>query len=264
MKNQNICKIPLASLSNELTISCFVLETKLEIMRKKMTLKHNRMVLIEQGAGAFLIDGVSYSFSEGSLIFAFEGESFLLNEGDNVQYIYIDFNGVRSENLFRRFGVYPATRAFVGVNNLIPFCKNCLLNASQESIDIVAESTLLYVFSRLTNNVSAQNDVIQKIVEYTEEHFNDAELSIMQISKELGFNSKYVSHLFKTKMKVNYREYLRSLRIKYAIFLFEQGISSVKNVAYLSGFSDPLYFSSIFKKETGLSPKEFISNLESK
>ena len=58
---------------------------------------------------------------------------------------------------------------------------------------------------------------------------------------------------------MNYSEYLRSVRFKYAISLFELGISSVKNVALLSGFSDPLYFSNIFKKTTGISPKEFIS-----
>ena len=59
-------------------------------------------------------------------------------------------------------------------------------------------------------------------------------------------------------MGVSYSEYLRSLRFRYAISLFELGISSVKNVALLSGFSDPLYFSNAFKKEIGLSPKEFI------
>jgi two-component system response regulator YesN len=58
-------------------------------------------------------------------------------------------------------------------------------------------------------------------------------------------------------MNVCYSEYLRNLRIKYAIALLDNGIDSIKNVAILSGFSDPLYFSSVFKKMVGVSPKDY-------
>lgn len=132
------------------------------------------------------------------------------------------------------------------------------MSTQQENIDIVAESVLLYVFSRLSANRSAQDAAIQKIIDMTEEHFRDPDLSLAQIATEIGYNPKYLSHYFKKKMNVTYSEYLRSFRFKYAISLFELGISSVKNVALLSGFSDPLYFSSTFKKAIGISPKEFI------
>jgi two-component system response regulator YesN len=65
-------------------------------------------------------------------------------------------------------------------------------------------------------------------------------------------------------MQVSYSEYLRSIRFKYSISLFELGLSSVKNVALLSGFTDPLYFSNAFKKEVGISPKEFIQRISQK
>ena len=42
--------------------------------------------------------------------------------------------------------------------------------------------------------------------------------------------------------------HLEDVRIKYAISLFNEGLDSVKNVALLSGFSDPLYFSKVFAK----------------
>ena len=80
------------------------------------------------------------------------------------------------------------------------------------------------------------------------------------IAEELAYNAKYLSHAFKEKMQMTYSEYLRSLRIKYAISLFDHGIDSIKNVALLSGFIDPLYFSNVFKKSVGTSPKTYISN----
>jgi YesN/AraC family two-component response regulator len=46
--------------------------------------------------------------------------------------------------------------------------------------------------------------------------------------------------------------------MKYATMLFDRGLDSVKNVAQLSGYSDPFYFSNVFKKSVGVSPKEYI------
>ena len=258
MKNNNVCKFPAYDPSNDLSIACFVLETDAEIMQKKKVLTHDCMILVEQGEGEFLFDHIPHSFSAGALIFGFEGESFSLRNGDDVRYLYIDFSGARTKSLYRRFDIGPHSRKKENCNGLIPFCKDCLLSTPQENIDIVAESVLLYVFSRLSVNRSAQDATIQKIIDMTEEHFRDPALSLTQIAKEIGYNSKYLSHYFKKKMNVTYSEYLRSFRFKYAISLFELGISSVKNVALLSGFSDPLYFSNTFKKAIGISPKDFI------
>ncbi len=258
MKNNNICKFPSYDPSNDLSVSCFVFETDAEIIRQKKVLACDRMILIEHGEGEFLFDDIPHAFSAGTLIFGFEGESFSLLNGDEVRYLYIDFRGARAKSLCHRFGIYPLSRKKDGLNGFIPFCKDCLLSTQQENIDMVAESVLLYVFSRLSTNLSAQNATIQKIIDITEEHFRDPKLSLTLIANKIGYNAKYLSHFFKEKMNVSYSEYLRSFRFKYAISLFELGISSVKNVAFLSGFSDPLYFSNAFKKAIGISPKEFI------
>jgi AraC-like DNA-binding protein len=42
----------------------------------------------------------------------------------------------------------------------------------------------------------------------------------------------------------------------------EEGVTSVKNVAILSGFRDPLYFSKVFAGSVGMSPKAYIQSIE--
>jgi YesN/AraC family two-component response regulator len=44
--------------------------------------------------------------------------------------------------------------------------------------------------------------------------------------------------------------------------LFDHGIDSVKNVAFLSGYKDPMYFSNVFKKVVGRSPKDYMAEKE--
>ena len=245
--------------TNDLSVSCFVLETDTATMTQKTKLPAHRMILVEQGEGEFLLDNTPYSFGMGTLIFGFRGESLSLLRGEGVSYLYIDFDGIRATSLFSRFGITQENRKKENFNNLIPFFKDSLLCTEHENVDITAESILLYVFSRLYASAVAQNEVLKKIIDFTEDNFQDPELSISTVAKSIGYNSKYLSHYFKKNMNISYSEYLRNKRFKYAISLFEVGISSVKNVALLSGFSDPLYFSGAFKKATGLSPKEFIA-----
>ena len=264
MKSKNICKFPPSNFLNEFNISLFVLETDKATMMETVVLQSCRMILVEQGEGIFSIDGVSYPISAGTLIFGFENESFRLTDGTDVQYFYIDFSGQRGHNLCARFGIYPATRMIKKQNGLIPFCRDCLLSTPQEHIDLAAESVLLYVFSRLTNANAAQNSLLQSIIDLTNDSLSNPDLSISLVAKELGYNAKYLSHFFKEKMNVCYSEYLSSIRFKYAISLFEHGLNSIKNVAFLCGYSDPLYFSKSFKKAIGVSPKEYISRFSDK
>ena len=76
---------------------------------------------------------------------------------------------------------------------------------------------------------------------------------IPQATRQRGLSS-----LFKKSTGLTYSEYLRSIRIRFAVTLFDSGLELVKNVSLLSGFSDPLYFSAVFKKSVGVSPKEYI------
>ncbi len=82
-------------------------------------------------------------------------------------------------------------------------------------------------------------------------------------AEELGYNAKYLSTCFKRKMNIGFSEYVRTLRINNAVFLMDHGVESVKNVAFLSGFQDALYFSKVFKATVGQSPSEYIEKLYS-
>ena len=74
----------------------------------------------------------------------------------------------------------------------------------------------------------------------------------------LGYSAKYVSRMFKQSMGLSFSEYVKNARIQHAVFLMEQGITAVKNIALLCGFHDAAYFSNVFRDSVGLSPSQFI------
>ena len=261
MKDKNICKFISDKGRDTLTVSCFVSECDAEIMRKPSGMKAHRMLLVSFGEGKCLIDGREYPCSAGALFFLFSGESFSLIGSEDSAYMYIDFFGRRADELFKRFSITPKNRSFFGFEGLVPMWKESLARADVKTVDLAAESMLLYTLSRLSSREAAEGGIVNRILEMTEENFRDPRLSLALIAEDIFYNPKYLSHVFKAKTGVGYSEYLRKMRIKYAITLFDHGLDSVKNVSVLSGFSDSLYFSNVFKKEIGLSPSEYIRSL---
>ena len=258
MNSKNICKFAPTIMNTNLNINCFIFETDPEVMAHKHKIRGNRMVLITKGKGEFIIDKEPYFYEAGSLIFVFAGETYSVNFLNDTEFMYVDFSGIRCDDLFRRFDIRERNRHFKGFESLLPLWQESLSRANEKTIDLAAESIVLYTFSRLFGSVPEKNDVVHKIVEITEENFTDSSLSISLIADELGYNPKYLSHLFKNKMGMGYTEYLRNIRLKQAVFLLDHKLDSIKNISSLSGFSDPLYFSTVFKKEIGISPKDYI------
>jgi len=259
VKNNNICKFPIVAINGDaLSILCFVRESNSDTMKIRRTLASNRIVFCIEGSGKCCVDGTDFPLNKGALLFCFPEENVFFNNGEDLTYMYIDFSGPRADELLRKFDITVFSRSYEGFDGLIPFWSESLFRASDKTIELVAESILLYTLSRLFDDKGSENGLVGRIISLTEKNFKNPELSISSIAEELSYNPKYLSHIFKDRARVSYSEYLRSVRIKYATTLFEHGLDSVKNVAFLSGFSDPLYFSNVFKKSVGVSPKEYI------
>jgi len=257
MKDKNVCKfIPDAAPSDLQTVH-FIFESNAQQQAKGAPLEHHRMYLVAHGQGTFRFGREEVSAVRGDMLFGFPGEE-LVATGTELEYFSIGFFGHRTGELFRRFGVTPTTRKFSGHENLLPFWRENIARATDENIDIISESVLMYAFSKLTGIRESTPDVARLMAAYAEEHFSDGDLSLQYLADAWGYNPKYLSDSFKKRMGVGFSQYLKNLRIKHAILLMEHGVESVKNISFLCGFRDPLYFSKVFRADMGLSPKEYL------
>ncbi|MBR5452483.1 MAG: helix-turn-helix transcriptional regulator [Clostridia bacterium] len=262
MINKNICKYIASSLPYTLTANYFVRETKAEHMSHPLSHSEHLAILFTEGKGQININDNTLSYHSGMLVFIYKDDSFFCTPQGETEYFYIGFEGSRSDELFHRFGICRGNQVFRGFDGLIPMWRESLTRATEKTIDLAAESVLLYTFSRMdASEDDKKMGAVRKVIDILEEDFTDPDLSITTIAQRLSYNHKYLSHIFKQKTGSSYSDYLRSLRIKHAVLLFNHGIESVKNVAILCGFSDPLYFSTVFKKQTGLSPSEYKAKL---
>ena len=73
-------------------------------------------------------------------------------------------------------------------------------------------------------------------------------------------NNAHLSRLFTEHMKINFIDYLTTLRINEAERLLKETSITVKEAAFAVGYQDPNYFSKLFKKTKGILPTEVISS----
>ncbi len=96
---------------------------------------------------------------------------------------------------------------------------------------------------------------IMTVITYIDGHLKE-ELSASQVSALIGYQPKYFSRLFKNEMGCNYSDYVSSRRIGRARELLLETALPVQQIAEMCGFSEVSYFSSRFKQETGMTPKQ--------
>lgn len=259
MKDKNVCKFSSLTQSHSLEIRCFVLETNPAVMAQRLALKCNRAFLFTRGEGMLQTDSSVIPMRSGMLAFGFEKETVSIVPCEGCEYMYIDFGGLRAQELLLRFGIGIRNRVFTGVDGMIPLWSESLLRASRETVDLAAESMLLFSFSRLAVSRTVHGELISHILMRIDERFAETGFTVTALAQELGYSPKYISSVIKQKTGTGFSEYLQKRRISYAVSLFDYGLDSVKNVAFLSGYADPLYFSTAFKKHTGVSPREYCS-----
>ena len=99
-----------------------------------------------------------------------------------------------------------------------------------------------------------KDDLLERVRQYIDSHISDETLTIPSIAAEMGMSRTTFFSRFKELSGLSPQDYLTHYRIAYARQLLQAGGLSVSEVAYKSGFSDPKYFSRIFKKVEGVSP----------
>ncbi len=98
---------------------------------------------------------------------------------------------------------------------------------------------------------------VQEAMDYISRHYNDPEISVGTVAQSLNISEGYLSHTFKKETDYTLLNYITRYRIHKAMELLKDCRVKVYEVAEQVGYRDIAYFSSTFKKHTGISPSEY-------
>ncbi|MBF04479.1 MAG: hypothetical protein CMP76_14430 [Flavobacterium sp.] len=112
------------------------------------------------------------------------------------------------------------------------------------------------------NKVTKENEFLIKLESIILDKIKDESFSLQDICDNIGMSRTSLYMKLKNLIDLSPQDFIIHVKLKHAKKLLIEGDSNIKEVAYASGFSNPKYFSTSFKKVFGLSPSEFVKNLK--
>ena len=106
------------------------------------------------------------------------------------------------------------------------------------------------------SSAASADHIVSSVQAYISAHYGE-QLSLDQLAQQFYLSSSYLSRLFKRETGTTLTTYLQNVRIEAAKNLLRTTALKSYEVAERVGINDPVYFSRIFKKITGLKPKDY-------
>jgi AraC-like DNA-binding protein len=105
-------------------------------------------------------------------------------------------------------------------------------------------------------------NAIDKMIKYINKNYKK-KITLDKLAKESGYNSSYVSQVFKSYLGIDFYDYLTRVRLREATCELSRTDNKILDIALENGFPDMKAFNSTFKENFGKSPKEYRSQLNS-
>jgi two-component system, response regulator YesN len=121
-------------------------------------------------------------------------------------------------------------------------------------------SDLYHVYARCKEAVDKKtriSPIVKQAQIFVQKHYQDSSLTLERVAMELHVTTVYLSRMIKQELGISYSGLLTQMRIDKAVNLLKTTDMSIREIAEKVGYESQHYFSTIFKKLVGVSPKRF-------
>ncbi|WP_379131925.1 response regulator [Paenibacillus sp. sgz500958] len=106
------------------------------------------------------------------------------------------------------------------------------------------------------NSKKTTDQLMNAAVQYITEHLS-SDIGIDEIAQKLGISGSYFCLLFKNRFAMTFVEYVTLQRMEAAKFMLVNSDKSITTIGSGVGYHERRYFTKVFQKQTGMSPKEY-------
>lgn len=179
----------------------------------------------------------------------------LFSEGNNLD--VVKSRAIELSSLLSRAAIEggAATDTILKINNM--FLKSAQqINSLEELCYKLQELVEVFTESMFNYTPTKNNEIIKKAMSYISDNFA-SNITLDDVARHVHLNPAYFSTIFKQSCGSPFKEYLNMVRIEESKRLLANTDYSVVDIAVATGFMDQSYFSKVFKKYTGLTPKQY-------
>lgn len=106
--------------------------------------------------------------------------------------------------------------------------------------------------------------LMERIIKSVNDHLSDSDYGVEIMCDEVGISRAHLYRKMKDLTGISVSEFVRNIRLEQAARLLKEQKVNVTQVAYTVGFSSLGYFSTVFRKHFGMSPREYVEQHENK
>lgn len=222
------------------------------------------VVLNTEGSGTAEIDGQRYPFSAGTIMCIPPGLAHGKESDEGFADLYFHTNSAIAAP--SQDGKGPIVLQDDNDKSLEALLQLMVRLHHQDAMGNQGTVTSLHAAAmQLLNSWLAKkrlNPIVEQLQAQLVESFTDPELNLGALLDKSGYTPDYVRRLFHKETGMTPGEYLTGLRVGYAKQLMDQqkhlGLS-VSNIGLMCGYFDARYFSRMFRRVAGASPREYLN-----
>ena len=140
------------------------------------------------------------------------------------------------------------------IDNIIENRKRMQIESSQEAGEEVRP--------KVAKPLTPEEIFVNRVLEFVHQHLADEDYDRDALAADMGASASTLYNKLKAITGMNVSAFIRDVRMKEARRMAEEDPTlRVSDLAYSVGFHDPRYFSTCFKKQFGIQPKEFLDSL---
>ncbi|CAZ95088.1 One-component system sensor protein [Zobellia galactanivorans] len=129
----------------------------------------------------------------------------------------------------------------------------------REKLRLIFQNDKILEPSKITVS-SVDETLMLKLKKYIEEHIQDQNLTLERMATEIGVSRAQLFRKMKALTGLTPNNFIKSVRLKFAVQLLEENKLQISEVALLCGFKEPSYFSRCFRETYGCTPKEYMKS----
>lgn len=227
-----------------------------------------QLLYVAKGNADFKIDGEHITVEEGSAViyYPYQPQYYIYHLQNNPEIYWLHFSGAQAEAYLKDLDFKNDSLFNVGIKNEYISIFEKIIRELQVRRKNFFELSNLYALELLSlmsrnmsegsSNIHLINEQLQRIIEIMNKNFTQKQ-SIMGYAKMCNMSTCWFINNFKTYTGMTPQQYLTNIRLAKAKELLFSSSFNISEISSIVGYDNPFYFSRIFKKNTGLSPREY-------
>lgn len=155
---------------------------------------------------------------------------------------YVESLGVTQEEFLQNINMDYAQKMEISAENMQHYMEEVLTGAIE---------------FRDRENMNQGKKTLKKALAYIEENYMQESLSLNEIADSMEVSPNYFSAMFSQEMQMTFVEYVTEKRMEKARKLLQETDMRANEIALAVGYRNPHYFSFVFKKTQGCTPREY-------